>query len=81
MQNLLNAIKDGLNAEVAIKEINNIKTQKDNKQKEIIEFKQNMNNVPQITREDVKKYFYDIRNIFYNSDLTEKKRTTKNFRL
>ena len=79
MQNLLNAIKNNLNTELAITEINNLKIEYDKKTKELKHLKNSANSTPRIAREDVKKYFYDIKELFYNSTIQEKRELLKTF--
>lgn len=79
IQNLLNSIKNGINPELVVDEVNNLKLEKD-KLKEIKNKSlKEMENEPKITREDIKEYFYNFKKLFSKSNNNEKKELIKTF--
>ena len=79
IQNLLTSIKNGLNSEIVINEINRLKEEQDLKKNELEKAKRNLDMKPKISKTDIEKYFHNIQNIFYNSTTYEKKELLKTF--
>mgnify|MGYP002510692476 CR=1 FL=1 len=79
IQNLLNSIKNGLDSSIAINEINKLKEQKDNIAEKISNIELKKNEKPNITKEDIKKYFYNIMKLLSVATTEEKKELIKTF--
>lgn len=79
MQNLLEGIKNGLNSEIAIQEINHLKEEIEKEKQKLNHFKTLQENQPHITRENVAKYFYNIKDTFEIANIQEKRELLKTF--
>ena len=79
IQNLLNSIKNGVDPELIVNEINNLKVERENLNIKRNNILNNMNNKPKISRKDIEEYFYNFQKLFYSCNLNEKKELIKTF--
>ena len=79
IENLLTSIKNGLNSEIVINEINHLKEQQDLEKNNLEKLQQSINEKPKISKTDIENYFHNIQDIFYNSTTYEKRELLKTF--
>ena len=77
IKNLLETIEKGLDTEIVIERINELKQQKEELMKKIQTIKEKSQEIPEIEREDIQKYFYNFKELFKNSTIIEKKELLK----
>lgn len=79
IQNLLQGLKNGLNSEIAIQEINNLKEEIEQEKQKLSNIKSLQENQPHISKEDIEKYFSHIKNTFSIASIQEKRELLKTF--
>ena len=79
IQNLLNSIKNGIDPELVVDEINKLKVERENLNIKRNNILNNMNNKPKISKKDIEEYFYNFQKLFSFSNTNEKKELIKTF--
>lgn len=79
IQNLLNSIKVGLDTSIAVEEINKLKEQKDSIAEKISNLELKKNEKPNINKNDIREYFYNLKKLFVVADTNEKRELIKTF--
>ena len=79
IQNLLNSIKNGIDPELVVDEINKLKVERENLNIKRNNILNNMNNKPKISKKDIEEYIYNFQKLFSFSNTNEKKELIKTF--
>lgn len=79
IQNLLNSIKNGVNPELVVNDINGLKELLDKLNLRKTNIINAMENEPQIKRKDIENYFYNFQKLFSSSTLEERKELITTF--
>ena len=79
IQNLLNSIKSGIDPELVVNEINELKIQKESLNVKRTNVLNSMNSKPKINKKDIEEYFYNFQKLFSSSTTNEKKELIKTF--
>jgi len=73
IQNLLNSIKAGIDPNLVVNEVNNLKIKKEDLELQKHNILISMDNKPKVYREDIAKYFYNFQKLLASSNINEKK--------
>ena len=79
IQNLLNSIKSGVNPELVVNEINNLKNIKDTSANELLSMKNENKKSFAINKDQITKYFNDLHETFISANMYEKRELIKTF--
>lgn len=79
IQNLLNSIKNGIDPDLVVNEVNNLKLEKEKLNKKRNTIKNSMKNKPKVNKKDIEEYFYNFQRLFSSSTTNEKKELIKTF--